>query len=527
MKLISVSLNALIACLIGMTAAQNFDWTPAVPIFRERSFTMNKNTSTPRNVGRVNQSTSYLVTSQDFQGIYVDRKTYSDPPERIVFNFGECCRSSNTTTETLQALNQNGILYNSSIDGAPKVALVKRGNCNWSEKIAVAKSFPSLINISAVFIYDNNDYSEVQLSSTQITGSGSLAPPTFSTPLPPSRNILNMTDNDLNIMNSSDTVVYFIPFKYGDAFVQRINASFNSSTPDIRQYWLSTAYLQEVSWGNSGSDSFFSTGRGYLAYIIALAALFIIGVIFLRWWRIRRIRQDYPNGFNGFSMANGFNMQPRVSRVDPLPVDIVNALPIDKYSEELIKNTNCAICLEDFVPAKTDVRILPCGHGFCVLCIDPWLTQKSTMCPICKWDCLPVDLRRERDELLRQQQQQQQLHQGNQPIPPESLAINMDVPGPSTPTTAVVAPSPQHTTGIVPPTLLPASSPPPDATAVQNETIRNEKSPLTPSLENPFEPTNESQLSESSRSPRTNTPPPHPSSLNEADPTSSEKKSTQ
>lgn len=75
-------------------------------------------------------------------------------------------------------------------------------------------------------------------------------------------------------------------------------------------------------------------------------------------------------------MANGFNMQPRVSRVDPLPVDIVNALPIDKYSEELIKNTNCAICLEDFVPAKTDVRILPCGHGFCVLCIGTCLFKE-------------------------------------------------------------------------------------------------------------------------------------------------------
>lgn len=304
--------------------------------------------------------------------------------------------------ETLQALNQNGILYNSSIQYAPKVALVKRGSCNWSEKIAVANSFSSLINISAVFIYDNNDYAEVQLSSTQIIGTGSLRPPTFSTPLPPSRNILNMTDNDLNMMNPSDTVVYFIPFKYGDAFVQRINASFNSSIPDIRQYWLATAYLDEVSWGNSGGDSFFSTGRGYLSYIIALAALFIIGninmnsefiilfshththiliilctgVIFLRWWRIRRMRQDYPNGFNGFSMANGFSMQPRVSRVDPLPVDIVNALPIDKYSEELIKNTNCAVCLEDFVPAKTDVRILPCGHGFCVLCIGKCLYKE-------------------------------------------------------------------------------------------------------------------------------------------------------
>lgn len=84
MKLTSVSLNALIVCLFGITTAQNFDWTPLNPIFRERSFSMDVNNSTPRNVGKVNQSTSYLVTSQDFQGIYVDRKTMYDPPEVIL-----------------------------------------------------------------------------------------------------------------------------------------------------------------------------------------------------------------------------------------------------------------------------------------------------------------------------------------------------------------------------------------------------------------------------------------------------------
>jgi hypothetical protein len=88
------------------------------------------------------------------------------------------------------------------------------------------------------------------------------------------------------------------------------------------------------------------------------------------------MRTDYPNGFNGFTTANGFSMQQRVTQSDPLPVDIVNSLPIDKYSEDLITNVNCAICLEDFVPGKNDIRILPCGHGFCVLCIGQLYVMK-------------------------------------------------------------------------------------------------------------------------------------------------------
>jgi hypothetical protein len=88
----------------------------------------------------------------------------------------------------------------------------------------------------------------------------------------------------------------------------------------------------------------------------------IIGVIFLRWWRIRRMRNDPSNG-------NIYTMQQRTNRADPLPVDIVNSLPIQTYTDNCVKNTNCAICLEDFVAGKNDIRILPCGHGFCVLCI--------------------------------------------------------------------------------------------------------------------------------------------------------------
>ncbi|KAI9243166.1 hypothetical protein EDC94DRAFT_700087 [Helicostylum pulchrum] len=345
-----------------------------------------------------------MSVSQDFQAIQSDRNPIY-PPHRIIFNFGESCRSSNTTIDTLRQLSYNSI-ESTSIIYAEKIALVKRGSCNWSEKLAVVNDLTRAhsLNVTAVFIYDNDTHGDaISIQKTFTTGTGRAAPATYSTDLPPARNILSMPDNDLlAIPSSSSITVFFIPLNYAESFIQKINISYNPSTPDIRNFTLVTPYFEEKTWAPY-NENFFSGSRGYLSYIIALAAVFLIGVIFLRWWKIRRMRAEFPNGFNGFTTADGFNLQPRVNRLDPLPVDIVNSLPIDKYQADLVKNENCAICLEDFVPGKNDIRILPCGHGFCVLCIDPWLTQKSTTCPICKWDCLPMHLRRERNEQLERE----------------------------------------------------------------------------------------------------------------------------
>jgi len=60
----------------------------------------------------------------------------------------------------------------------------------------------------------------------------------------------------------------------------------------------------------------------------------------------------------------------------------------DKTKEEDSDDDDltCAICLEDYDNGD-EIRELPCKHWFHVECIDPWLINKSSSCPLCKKDC--------------------------------------------------------------------------------------------------------------------------------------------
>ncbi|KAI9011495.1 hypothetical protein BC832DRAFT_550856 [Gaertneriomyces semiglobifer] len=57
----------------------------------------------------------------------------------------------------------------------------------------------------------------------------------------------------------------------------------------------------------------------------------------------------------------------------------------------------CAICLGDFMDGEI-IRTLPCAHYFHSECIDPWLMEQSTCCPLCKEDCTPEWVKVEREK---------------------------------------------------------------------------------------------------------------------------------
>ena len=50
----------------------------------------------------------------------------------------------------------------------------------------------------------------------------------------------------------------------------------------------------------------------------------------------------------------------------------------------------CPICMDDFEPNESQVRELPCHHVFHPECIDTFLLNHSSLCPMCKQSVLPT-----------------------------------------------------------------------------------------------------------------------------------------
>lgn len=57
--------------------------------------------------------------------------------------------------------------------------------------------------------------------------------------------------------------------------------------------------------------------------------------------------------------------------------------------ETSFSQTTCPICLDDFSPNESEVRQLPCRHIFHPECIDLFLRDNSSLCPMCKVSALP------------------------------------------------------------------------------------------------------------------------------------------
>ena len=101
-----------------------------------------------------------------------------------------------------------------------------------------------------------------------------------------------------------------------------------------------------------------------------------------RYAEARRARQELIE--NILRQLQELQIEPR--QHTPLGEAATRALPqktFAKAQRESAGNETCAICMEEFKD-KDQTRILPCKHLFHPQCIDPWLIERSSMCPLCK-----------------------------------------------------------------------------------------------------------------------------------------------
>lgn len=174
----------------------------------------------------------------------------------------------------LQQRNGNS-LDHALVQQKPKIALIQRGHCNWSQKIQTVMNVSSAndLKVSAAIVYDNVTRQDAGFVIKPSSGFRGIGP--YDSTLPTNRNISSMSDNDLS--NASLRIpVYFVPKDYGDTLLNASNI--DPAYPGYTELMQLCAYLDGAWFTNGkGNPSVWVISRGYLSYVIALAAVFLIG----------------------------------------------------------------------------------------------------------------------------------------------------------------------------------------------------------------------------------------------------------
>jgi hypothetical protein len=93
---------------------------------------------------------------------------------------------------------------------------------------------------------------------------------------------------------------------------------------------------------------------------------------------------------------NERNLSSRSSSPSPTIRPMPALIRAHSYRPTALDQPTCPICLDDFVVADPStnemgntVRELPCHHIFHPECVDAFLRDNSSLCPMCKKSCLP------------------------------------------------------------------------------------------------------------------------------------------
>ncbi|TIA24535.1 hypothetical protein D6C80_00329 [Aureobasidium pullulans] len=196
--------------------------------------------------------------------------------------------------------------------------------------------------------------------------------------------------------------VYAIASQVGQMTLEQMarNSSNNTNAP-IDQAPSNQTYirlLMEVTTGSGGTN----LPSIWVFLLIILAVLLVlIGALSLTMHILQRKRRN--------------DLRARIARgeVDiealglgklTVPQEMIDRMPLYAYSSSPdpvvpekgaphapppLQQPICAICLDDFAESASQVRELPCRHIFHPECIDLFMLDSSSICPLCKQSVLP------------------------------------------------------------------------------------------------------------------------------------------
>ncbi|XP_048087567.1 RING finger protein 148-like isoform X1 [Alosa alosa] len=237
-----------------------------------------------------------------------------------------------------------------SVSQSPWIALIKRGNCTYKEKISAATKY----NASAVVIYN-----------------------------------LDGTGNETNTMSHSGTggvVVVMIGNELGKDIASLVHAGhevfMNIELGNPHGPWANPIWIYIMSF------TFFAVTAVTMAYFTILSVKKIHQHIMLRREQNCRPYLEVTSR-RALSLSGNKNSKRQLKSVAQKAIEKLKVRTLRKGDEEVgSDNHTCAVCIEGYKHLEP-VMILTCGHFFHKPCIEPWLLEHRT-CPMCKCNILGV-----------------------------------------------------------------------------------------------------------------------------------------
>lgn len=216
-------------------------------------------------------------------------------------------------------------VYNRNSSSPPWIALVKRGNCTFSEKINAAKRQGA----AGVVVYN------VDSSGNQTT---------------------NMAHGDADgivaIMIGNIKGMEIVRLVKNGTDVQLLIEVGRPHGPWMDTYWL---YLLSIA--------FFIVTAASIAYFVFISA--------------NRL----------YSLSRNKRTERKLKSEAKRAIGRLQVRTLKRGDEETTSDSQlCAVCIESYRPGDV-VTVLTCDHIFHKACIEPWLLERRT-CPMCKCDIL-------------------------------------------------------------------------------------------------------------------------------------------